>query len=759
MAVDSLTYGFLYALGFGTLVGSILILVFAVLRKKVPDVYYHRKLLNTWKSYDDYNGKRVGLTEPAPGESFFGWVGPLLATTDDQILKKVGPDAVIFLRFLRSSMLIVVIMAFFGVVILMPVYGTAGNSKLDNGSELFVEGIRVISLGNVGVDETSRLWATVVIEYIATFVIMFFMVKDYSYYTDLRRKYKSSETPANYALAVFDIPPEFRDEVAIRQHFEVVVPGQVADVIMIRRCSKALKLQKQLDTAVMKRELAEYIKEVKGVSPETRPGFCGCCMCHKPKVDAVEYWESEQNRLANEIEDEGSNSKQCPSAILLLSNKRAASILSQANIATNATEWTLDPAPEPNAVNWAAFNVPGSQAELRAFLVAVFVVVFTFTWTIPATFIVGLFNLESLTGLAAFSWLDFILDWPDAVKGLIEGVLPPLVMSVLISLIPTLFRFVVGNERLVSRAVIERKTRDYFYFFTIYGSFFVIVLGEALLDDLDTIIDRPRFLIDQLANKVPSSGVFFATFILLQCLIPLPLLMSGIVRVILRCIFLKLAKTERQKRKARSSGNLFQYFRYSGQTMLILFLCIMFSSLSPIVLVAGVIYFSLAILVFKYQILYATYQPWDGGGFLFTGSFWGTVIGMLIKQLVVVAILGLKEAPAQAIVAFIPFVLALLFSLLVKRRFAAVSECGSLHDLYKESSKTNDIPVRYLSVFEQPAGRKTEYENLNGVEDSYTDVYSDVSYDNDDPQDGLHSEHHDENVGYVPDRAAGRSEV
>lgn len=662
-----------------------------------------------------------------------------------------------FLRYLRTCFLITLILAFFGAAICMPAYGTGGvkdDPEIDEVNK--VEGLKIISLSNVE-PGNARLWATVIMEYITAAVVIFFMMKDFKKFSELRREYRLKENPVNYAIVVFDIPEDCRNETAIRDRFELMVPGQVAEVVLIKQCAAASKLQKKLDTAVVKREVAEYIKANKGVSPEFRPGFCGCCMCHKPKVDAYEYWKEEQTKLQTEIIQLGDTETQTPSAIVIFSNKRAAALLAQANVATSSSAWTIERAGEPEGTHWPAFSITSVDAEVRILLVFVFMVVFTLFWTIPATFIVGLFSLKQLTELGAFEWLDFVLDWNPALLGLIEGALPPIIMSVIISLIPTLFRFVVGKERISSTAVIERKTRDYFYFFTLYGSFLVIVLGSSIVQELDGIIKEPSKIIDGLAKGVPGTGLFFATFILLQTLIPLPMQLSSIVRVILRWIFLKLSKTERQIRKARSGGSLFQYFRYSGQAMLIMFLVIMYSSLHPLVPVCGVAYFAFASFVFKYMLCYTMYQPWEGGGELYPGAYWGTMIALILKQVVVIAILGLKESTAPPLVCIPALLVSIIVSLSIYKRYSAISKHGSLHDMFEDSSKLEEIPRQYQSVYDQPAGRRTYYENLNGVEE-ITDVYADVQCD-EDGMDGLQSEHHDENVGYVPDRAADRAEV
>eukprot|EP00178_Gracilaria_changii_P001940 TRINITY_DN1284_c0_g1_i1.p1 TRINITY_DN1284_c0_g1~~TRINITY_DN1284_c0_g1_i1.p1 ORF type:complete len:758 (+),score=117.59 TRINITY_DN1284_c0_g1_i1:13373-15646(+) len=757
MALDSETGGFLMGLGIAAAVAIVLTLVFSILRPKVPDVYYHRRLLNTLKPYDDYNAQRVGLTHPPPSDSFFGWITPLFVTPEAEVARKIGLDAAMFLRFLRTCLIILSIVGTFSVVVLMPVFGTGriNDTLTDPDDPDRVSGLKIVSLANVP-PSNGRLWVVTVTEFIVAAVVIYFMRRDYKAYADYRREYRNSETPVNYALAVLDIPEDCRNEQAIRRRFELVVPGQISEVVIMKQCAKAAKLKTKLETAVTKREIAEYVKSVKGVSPQFRPGFCGCAMCHKPKVDALDYWQEEQDKLSKQLLDAGNDAAITPSAILVLSNKRAASVLAQANVATSATAWNISRAGEPNNINWAAFSVPSYQAEIRSIAVAAFVFVFTLFWTIPATAIAGLFSLEKLSKVDGFEWTSKIRERSERLSQLVEGLLPVVVMSVLISLIPTLFRFVVSQERVVSYSIVERKTRDYFYCFTVYGSFFVIILGSAFLQDLAGIIDDPVQIIDSLASGVPGNGIFFATFIVWQALVQLPLLISGVVRVILRFILMKISKTERQQRKARTGGGLFQFFRYSGHAMLIMFLSLMFTSFSPLVPLCGIVYFGIAFLGFKYMLLFSCYQPWEGGGDMYPGAYWGTFIGLILKQVVVIAVLGLKRGPAQAIVCIIPTIATIILSMIIAKRYERISEHGSLHDMFENSSKLDEIPSLYHGLYRQPGAAVPEFANLNGIERA-TDTYEAPDYGTE--SDGIESEHPNEQIGYVPDRAAKREEV
>ena len=550
--MDSKTFGFLQSGGIALAIGIALTIVFSILRLYVPDVFEHRRLLNTWKEYDDYNGRRVGLTQPQPTRSFFGWWKPLFQTSEEQIVRNIGLDAAVFIRFIRTCLVITGVLAVFSCTILMPSYGTSprvdgtedietdttdadkSNSAKFNNTDL--EGLRIVSLAMVP-PGSDRLWATVVMEFLMAFLVVYFLTIDFSRFAEWRRDYRISETPANYAVVVLDIPENSRTVEDVRNRFERYFPNQVADVQLIRKCSKACKIQGKLDKAVANREAAEFVKDKKGEEPQTRPGMCGCLMLNKPKVNAIDHWTAEQERLTTELTEEGLEADLTHSAIVLFTNKKAASIAAQVNSQTTSTEWSVVRAGEPAATNWPAMDVPGIQAEVRSVAVAIFVVIFTIFWTIPAAFIVGLFSIRGIQEKLKWGFLEELIDSNEALVALVEGLLPPIVMSVLVSLIPSLFRFLVKQERIVALETVERKTRDYFYIFTIYGNFFVIALGSAFLQDLDALTDNFSNIFNELAKQVPASGIFFASFILIQAFISPMLQLSGIVRIILRWIF------------------------------------------------------------------------------------------------------------------------------------------------------------------------------------------------------------------------------
>lgn len=753
--VDAKTIGLLYILGIGLAVGAVVLLIFTCVRPRLPQVYQFRRLLNRYRTYNDFNGARVGFPSRRPESGPLGWLGPAMATKEDEIVARIGLDAAMFLRFMSSQLKSFIIITVVCCLVLWPAYATAGNKSLPDGDANRVEGLQVLSLSNVPVGD-NRLWATLILEYVVCAVFLFFLHKDYSQYAIYRRMYRASENPANYAVAVYDIPRGSNTEEAVRERFELMFPGQVSEVVLARKSKKGIKAEKMLAKIVAKRERAEYVRANEDAEPMTRPGICGACMCWKAKVPALDYFESEQRRLESEITDEGRNAENANSAIVVFTNKRAAALVAQANQGGNANEWIVHRAGVPEAVHWPAFHIPGYQAVWRSIAVIAFVVFMTFFWIIPATAIMSLANLGALSEVPGFSWAEGIRDISPAVVGIIENALPALILSIFFALIPTFFRLAVSQTRLHSLHIIDSKTRNYFYFFTIFASFVFVVFAGTALTNLEEMRQDPSQISTLLAGAVPQNGIFFASFVLLKTFIPLFIMLLNPARVIIRWIKLKLAKTERERRAAEETGSVFQYFKFYGQAMMMSLLGLTYSTLAPIVPLCVFVYYSLSYAVFKHNIVFASHRKWDGGGWDYPGAFYSVIASLIIKQLTMIGVIGLYEAPAQSILAIFPLLATILFGIWCHRRYNRVSLHGSLHDLYSDDAKSDEIPLRYNGLYRHPGVSVKPYQNLSGIEDP-RDVYPDEAEDGFESDMHLKSEHQDTSVGYVPDRRGGRA--
>eukprot|EP00170_Pyropia_yezoensis_P002575 contig_10826_g2579 len=733
MTLDPGTQGVIISLVLGAATSVIVLVLFdLLLRSKLPTVFQYRKYLQTERpDVTDYEGNRVQAL-PSPPSGFLGWLrGAWSVRLDEQLEESHGLDQVMHLRFLRTQLLlfcaVAVLCAF-----LLPIYGTGAFKDLPEDDELKTLGIQIVTLSNV--ESTNlRLWATLVADAIITGLVFVFMWRDFKVYADSRRRYRASRNnPSNYAIVVMDIEEDHCSEQQVFEYWDRLFPGQVVSAHYVHADKKLVKKKARFWNAVTRRERAEWgmAKDPKlaGQRPTHKVGMCACCNRSAQEVDSIEHWSGQQTHYFEKVNSYQTSKfdKQTPatrSAIVVFATRRAAADAAQTNYARFQTSWKTSRAAEPNAVNWPSLAIKAATVDVRKLVSFILLMLLTFFWIVPVTFLQGIANLEALVELDAFSWLDFINDLPGPVLGLISGYLPPLILVIFLALIPVFIRLLVGIQRQHSFGTVDALQRNYYFNFLVFSNLIFVALSGSVITYARQLIDDPGSVVNLLASSIPVQATFMINFILILALSREPLSLLQLGRWIVRWIVRKfLCKTTRQLRNADDGGCIYQFFRFYAWGMIVSTMALVYSTIAPLIVFAAVLYFFTSYWVKKYTLLYTIRNPYETGGKMMKGAFTGVMIGLLLKLVVMAGVLGLKKSPVPAALESILIILTLSFMYFVYTNYLRVAKHGSV--LQVEESVEREgipdavadwIPPAYVSPGFQPL--PVEVPNLNGVDD------------------------------------------
>lgn len=123
---------------------------------------------------------------PPIGNGIFAWVSPIWSTTEKDLIHLIGMDATLFLRFTRMCRNMLLMLAFIGCVVLIPVNWTSADPTVGT----WLTRITPQSKNSTG---PGSQWANVTAAWLFNIIICGFLWWNYRKVLQLRRQYFDSQ--------------------------------------------------------------------------------------------------------------------------------------------------------------------------------------------------------------------------------------------------------------------------------------------------------------------------------------------------------------------------------------------------------------------------------------------------------------------------------------------------------------------------------------------------------------------------------------
>lgn len=164
--------------------------------------------------------------------------------SDQEIIQRIGYDALIFLRFHRLALRCIVKMIIFSFVVVLPLnYTGAGGANAENikgyVEKLFVTDFLRFTMANVN-GGSPRLWVHCFAAYLQTAIVVRELLVEYETFNSIRHCYLLSREPHLRTVLVTNIPRHLRSPSKISAYFAHVYPNSVKQVVM---CQNLLRLE------------------------------------------------------------------------------------------------------------------------------------------------------------------------------------------------------------------------------------------------------------------------------------------------------------------------------------------------------------------------------------------------------------------------------------------------------------------------------------------------------------------------------------
>lgn len=591
---------------------------------------------------------------------------------EPELIEHAGFDSAIYLRIYLLGLKVFVPLMLLGFIILFPVNATGGYLKY-NKATLNMENIDELSISNV--TGYPRLWAHVSMAYVFTAWVCGVLYTEYKTVMLMRLQYHEAQhrRPDHFTVLVKNIPadPDESLSLHVEHFFRVNHPDYYLSHQVVRNANKLAKLvqknrglQNWLDYYQLKSSRHPDLQP-----PTRKKGFLGLW---GEKVDAVEYYKMELDRITKEIATERTRVLEDPKALLPVAfvsfrARWGAAVAAQTQQTKNPTAWLTEWAPEPRDVYWNNLAIPFVELTLRKLVIAIALFFLVFFFMIPITFVQSLANLKGLS--KTFPFLQPIFNL-KIISSFLQGFLPGLALKIFLILLPRLLMFMSKIEGYTSLSSLERRSASKYFIFMVVTVFFGSIFTGTASDQLHNFINEPPTKIPNLIGRsVADKALFFITYIMVDG-------WAGAAGEILRLkpliiYHLKnafLVKTDKDRDDAMDPGSV-GFDQALPQIELYFLLGIVYAVVTPILLPFIIIYFAFAYLVYRHQVINVYNQEYESGGAFWPHLHTRIIACLVIQQISLMGLLGTQNAKISTPVLLLLPVLTIAFHIYCKNRF------------------------------------------------------------------------------------------
>ncbi|KAF8529554.1 DUF221 family protein [Hysterangium stoloniferum] len=562
------------------------------------------------------------------------WILAVATAPATDIIRKNGLDAYMFLRFLR---LMIIIFGSFMVttwVILLPINTVGIHSSA-------ADGLNQLSWGNIPDREWKRYAAHIVLVYILTFWVIYLIRKECFHYTEMRQGYLTSKShshlPQARTVLLTSIPHDMCNEKDLRI-WSSFVPGGVQNIWVYRDTKElneayskrlnACNLLEAAEAKVLRYAIQEKLRRdqqpnrksnsssytsqsgpesstkfqreketlddlVPSVKrPRHRPGFLGL---FGTKVDTIKYCKKRE-------------AKPLGSAFIQCNLQMGAHM---------AYKWIQV---SPKDVIWD--NIDDGVYETRfryatSWMASFGIIV---AWFFPVSFVGLLSNVSELC--IKVKWLAWVCKAPTPVPGILQGVLPPLILAILFAVLPWILRGLAWYENLPLYSLLSISVYKRYYIFLVIHGFLVVTLSSGLT-----------------ATAI-TQGLTGAGSALLQ-------VFTLLVYYAKKWFF---GRTPRQAYAVTFTMPSADFGVVLPQLSLLATIGLAYSVLSPIINGLAMLAFVLFYFVWKFLLTWVFDQPdeHETGGLYFPLAMKFLFVGLYIEQFCLAALFFLKSSSGQS---------------------------------------------------------------------------------------------------------------
>ncbi|KAK5952510.1 hypothetical protein OHC33_006554 [Knufia fluminis] len=346
----------------------------------------------------------------------------------------------------------------------------------------------------------------------------------------------------------------------------------------------------------------------------------------------------------------------------------------------------------PSNIKWQNLSMNPAVRVSKSFTAIALIVAIIVFWAIPVGFVGTISNIKYLAD--NYTFLAWINKLPPSIIGLIQGFLPPFLLSMITSYVPFWFRDIAELSGEPTAQSAENMTQKWYFAFQFLQVFLVTTLSSGAATILKRVSEQPDKIPDLLANNLPKSSNFYLTYFTLQGLSTASSQLIKYSDLFEYLFFKRIAKTPRQKYDIETKmKGLFYGSNYPKFTNMAV-IAIVYSCIAPLVLGFALVGFTLFYATYRYLLLYSNNAKLELKGACHRRALQQILTGVYVSELCLIGLFGARNATGPSALMTIFFILTIVHHVLVNKYLSPLEEYIPLDILQAaeaENSDTDDV--------------------------------------------------------------------
>ena len=292
-------------------------------------------------------------------------------------------------------------------------------------------------------------------------------------------------------------------------------------------------------------------------------------------------------------------------------------------------EMEVNHAPNPHDIIWDNVATPKSQITMRTFITNAGLVVGSIFWS---SLVTSVDNFSTAIGL------------PPSESSFLSVV----IMLVLLLLLPFVFDFLARNyEGMKLESEIQNSIMTRYFYYQLVNIYVTVGTGGLnIMDQILLILRNPQTLVDVLGKSIPAVSLFFANVIIVKILSAVPIEMLRPWQIITILLMNGVMDKRTATRRDMRTGAYYPWPMLYGwiypQIMMVLMIMVTYACIAPLLSPLCALFFVVAYLMYKYQLLYVYINDYQSGGDMWYAVFNRSLISLFFASLTLLGYLSVQ---------------------------------------------------------------------------------------------------------------------